>query len=174
MKEMVRYGFILALICLVAAGLLCAVNILTRARIISQAMAEEQISLKEVMPQAQEFQPVKKTEEVVYYKAIDKDGKFIGAAFKVQSKGYSSIIETMVGMTNDGKITAIKILSQNETPGLGSQVSGSDFTGQFSKKSLKEFDQIDTITGATISSSAVINAVKAKAAELEALIKNEK
>jgi Na+-translocating ferredoxin:NAD+ oxidoreductase RnfG subunit len=42
MKEMVRYGFILSLICVVASGFLSGVNALTKSRILAQAQAEEE------------------------------------------------------------------------------------------------------------------------------------
>ena len=171
MREMVRYGFILALICVIASGLLAGVNSLTKPRIIRQAQAEEEMSLKGVMPQGESFKPVKKQEEVLYYNVYDKKNKFIGVAFKASGKGYSSIVETMVGMLEDGTITAVKVLSQNETPGLGVKVAGPDFTGQFSNK--KDLGNVQAIAGATISSKAVIDSVKKKAAEIKELIKNE-
>lgn len=172
MKEMARYGFVLALICIVAAGLLAGMNSLTKARIIAQAQAEEENSLKEVMPLAVRFEPVNSGEEIIYYKALDKEGKLIGVAFKASGKGYSSTIDTMVGMLEDGTITTIKILAQNETPGLGTQVAESDFTGQF--KDNKDLSNIQAITGATKSSKAVIDSVQKKSEEIKALIKDEK
>lgn len=170
MKEMIRYGFILAMICLVAAGLLSGVNALTKERILAQAQAEEEASLKEVIPEGVSFEAVKSGEEILYYQANDQEGKFVGAAFKATGKGYSSNIETIVGMQRDGTISAIKILSQNETPGLGARVAESDFTGQFKNKT--DLSQVQAITGATISSGAVIDSVKEKAEEIKRLIKD--
>ena len=184
MKEMMRYGFVLAIICIIASGLLAGVNSLTKPKIIAQARAEEQSSLKEVLPQAENFEPVhpytfaakgvgvKSAEDIIYYKAYDKNGKFMGAAFKASGKGYSSTIEVMVGMLDDGTITAIKVLSQNETPGLGANVAEPPFTSQFSHK--KNLDDVQAITGATISSKAVIDSVRKKAQEIKELIKNER
>lgn len=174
MKEMVRYGFILGLICLVASGLLAGVNSLTKSRIIAQAQAEES-SLKEVIPEAVHFEPVKsKQGEIIYYKAHDKEGRLVGVAFKTSGKGYSSTIETMVGMKKDATITTIKILSQNETPGLGAQITQPQFTRQFTLKNIGNLNEVQAITGATISSKAVIDSVKKKAQELKGLIKDEK
>ncbi len=171
MKEITRYGFTLALICIIASGLLAGVNSLTNPKIIRQAQAEEEAGLKAVLPQGEIFQPVKKEGEILYYNVYDKQNKFIGAAFKASGKGYSSVVETMVGMLQDGTITAVKVLSQNETPGLGAKVGETDFAGRFSNK--KDLSDIQAITGATISSKAVIDSVKKKAAEIKELIKNE-
>ena len=173
MKEMLRYGFILGLICLVASGLLAGVNSLTKARILAQAKTEEESAFLKVLPNAINFEPVKSGNDILYYQALDKDAKLIGVAFKVSAKGYSSTIETLVGMTKEGIITAIEILSQNETPGLGSRVAEPSFTGQFANKDMQSLDQVAAITGATISSTAVIDSVKKKAGEIKGLI-NEK
>lgn len=174
MKEMLRYGFILALICIVASGLLAGVNYLTKPRIIAQAQAEEQNSLKEVLPEAVRFESVKSAQDILYYKAYNKEDKLLGIAFKASTKGYSSIIETMVGMTKDGTINAIKVLSQNETPGLGAGITEVSFTGQFANKNIQDLSGVQAITGATISSKAVIDSVKNKAGEIRELIKDEK
>lgn len=170
MREMLRYGLILGLICSLASGLLAGVNHLTKAKIIAQAQAEEASSIKELFPGAANFQSIKsKAGEDIYYKAYNQEGNFLGVAFKAIGKGYSSDIETLVGMTKEGKIIAIKIINQNETPGLGSRVNEPSFTGQFTGRDTQDLSGVQAITGATISSRAVIDAVKNKAEE----IKNE-
>ena len=174
MKEIVRYGVTLSSICLIAAGLLAGVNSLTRSKILAQAQADEESSLQEVIPQAAKFLPVKKNNALLYYKAIDKDAKFMGVVFKAYADGYASDIETLVGLLKDDTITAIKVLSQNETPGLGTQVSEESFLKQFNHKSIAGLNEVQAITGATISSTAVIDAVKEKATKIKELIKNEK
>jgi electron transport complex protein RnfG len=174
MKEILRYGIILGVICLVASGLLAGVNSFTKSRIIAQAQQEEEASLKEVVPEAVHFEAVRSGNDIIYYRAHDKNAKLVGFAFKASGKGYSSEIETMVGMAADGSIIAIKILSQNETPGLGARVIEPSFTRQFANKNIQHLNEVQAITGATISSKAVLDAVKKKAQNLQALIKNEK
>jgi electron transport complex protein RnfG len=171
---MLRYGFTLAIICIVASGLLAGVNVLTKSRITSQAQAEEDSSLKEVFPEAAHFEAVKSGEEIIYYKAQDKEGRMLGAAFRASGKGYSSTIETMAGMFKDGTIKAIKILSQNETPGLGARVAEDSFASRFSNKGLQNLSEVEAITGATISSRAVIDSVKKKAEEIKAMVDSGK
>ncbi len=172
MKETLRYGLILAAICIVASGLLAGMNSITKDRIITQARIEEEAALKEVMPEGENFEPIKKGEEIIYYKARNKDNKFIGVAFKASGKGYSGVVDTLAGMSQDGRIVVIKILNQNETPGLGSRIAEPSFTSRFNKKDLLGLSDVQAITGATISSKAVINAVQAKAKEIQELIKN--
>ena len=176
MKEIARYGFILAFICVVASGLLAAVNKLTGPKILAAAKSEEQAALKEVMPLAADFTAVQPAadKEILYYKAFDPQGKLIGFVFKAAGKGYSSVIETLAGVFLDDKISAIKVISLNETPGLGMRVTEDKFTGQFNRQNSLDLSSVEAITGATISSRAVIDSVMKKAQEIKALIKNDK
>jgi len=172
MRETFRYGFILAIICAVASGLLAGMNSLTKAKIIAQAQAEEDSALREVMPEGEHFEPVRKGEDIIYYKVNNKDNKFIGVVFKASGKGYSSIVDTLVGMSQDGTIAAIKILNQNETPGLGARIAEPSFTGRFANKNIQDLSGVQAITGATISSKAVLNSVQEKVKEILELIKD--
>lgn len=176
MKEMMRYGFILALICVVAAGLLAAVNSLTHPKIIAQTQAEEQAALKEVMPLASKFAEVKsdKDKDALYYKAFNNQDKLVGFIFKASSKGYSSQIQTLAGVFLDQKISAVKVISQNETPGLGAKITEDKFSEQFKNRSSLDLSGVEAITGATISSHAVISSVEKKARQIRELIKNER
>jgi electron transport complex protein RnfG len=174
MKEIARYGFILAFICIIAAGLLSGVNALTRSKIIAQAQAEEQSGLKEVMPGAAKFAEVKSGQDILYYKAFDSQDILIGFVFKASGKGYSSVIETLAGIFPDGKISAIKVISLNETPGLGMRITENNFTSQFNNQDALSLSAVQAISGATISSRAVIDSVEKKAQGLQELIKNEK
>lgn len=173
MREMARYGFVLMFICIVASGLLAGVNYLTRGRIYAQAQAEEEASLKEVMPEAERFEPVFSNGSLLYYRAIAKEGLPIGIVFKASGKGYGGAVETLAGLAPDGRITAIKVTSHNETPGLGARVAEEAFGRQFRGKMAADLGEVDVISGATISSKAVIDSVQKKAGELLALIKDE-
>ncbi len=189
---MFKYGLILGLICLIAAGLLATANVLTKPRIAAEAQKEISASLQEVLPEAKSFEPIKFQDEIIYYKGFDKNSRLAGLAFIARGKGYSGMIDTMAGMKLDGTIIAVKVLNQSETPGLGARICEIKdnttifdalkgkrpdaslkpwFQQQFSSKKNSELDGISAITGATISSRAVINAVKTKALEVQKLVK---
>lgn len=170
MREILRYGLTLSLICMTASASLAVVNALTKPKIIAQSRTEEQKGLKEVMPEGEIFEPVKIGSEAVYYKVYAQGNKFIGVAFKASGKGYSSSIESIAGMTKEGRITAIKILSQNETPGLGARIAENNFLGRFIGWDAQGAKGIQAIAGATVSSRAVIDSVKRKALEVKELI----
>lgn len=170
MRKIIRYGLTLSFISAVAGALLAMVNLKTKPLIIAQAKAKERVSLLKVMPQGANFEPVKSGEEVIYYKVFDKEGGLLGIAFKAERKGYSSNVETIVGMRIDGVITAINLLSQNETPGLGNVIQEPSFTDGFKGKKIEKIASIDAIAGATISSKAVIEPVYEKAKQIYAKI----
>lgn len=174
MKETTHYAFTLALICVISGALLAGVNSLTAPRIIARAYIEEEKGLREIFPEGVRFEPVRLKGDILYYKVYNEISAFIGAAFKVLAKGYSSNIETLVGMDKENRILSIKIINQNETPGLGSRISEPSFTEKFSHKDAHEVAEVEAITGATISSRAVIEAVKNRAQEIIVLIENEK
>lgn len=184
-----KYSAILTIICLAASGLLSVVFNITQPKILKQELEQEVQSLKEVFPSARDFDPVKEGENVIYYKALDENKNTSGYVFKASKKGYSSMIVTMVGLDKNGVITRIKILAQNETPGLGSKIneviaketlwgvlSGKVkksepprpwFEERFNGKKAVDLSQtVDAITGATISSKAVIDSVQEKAKEI--------
>ena len=193
MKEMTGFAMILGITCVAATGLLAAMNMITAPTIKAQAQKDLETSLMEIMPGGARFKPVEKNGAVIYYKIYGSDDKLIGTAFKTNRKGYSSVIETIAGMDLEGKITAIKIINQNETPGLGTRVTEINnsigildffagkrqdttikpwFQAQFSGRTVPDLDGVQAITGATISSRAVIESVKTKAKEIEELLRN--
>lgn len=161
-----RYASTLAIICLAASGFSGVVFNLTRPKIPDQYSTEEKRSLREVFPRAYSFEPVQEGDKILYFKALDRKKNVLGFVFETSRRGYSSDIVTMAGMDKNGMITRIKILSQNETPGVGSRIT-EGFQEQFSDKKADEVSgSVNAITGATISSRAVIDSIQAKAREI--------
>lgn len=84
------------------------------------------------------------------------------------NNGFSGRIELIVGFLLDGTITGYTIIEQKETPGLGTKVTESKFSNQFKGmnprshgfKVKQDGGEIDAVTSATISSRAVIDAIK--------------
>jgi electron transport complex protein RnfG len=123
----------------------------------------------------------------VYYEVFDRNGKRIGYAVLGKGKGYAGDIELIVGLGPDVKSVAdvdkikvlgVKVISQSETPGLGSNIQSAMkepggekelyWTDQFADKYYGEIalkadgggGRIDGITGATVSSQTVVKAVR--------------
>ena len=70
--------------------------------------------------------------------------------------------------------SAIKVISSNETLGLGMRVAENSFTSQFHNQDALSLSGVQAITGATVSSRAVINSVMKKAQEIKELIRDER
>lgn len=129
----------------------------------------------EILPEHNSIEELQLGEHNLYI--AKQNEKKVGIAFKVEGGGYQDIIAMIVGVTPDfSKITALKILSQKETPGLGTKIVEDPsnenpfwFTEQFKNVQLEpeivyvknekpsKDNEIQAITGATISSKAVVN-----------------
>jgi electron transport complex protein RnfG len=164
-KDIVKPALVLFLITAIVVGLLAVVNGFTAEKIEENKVIAYQNSLKEVMPGAESFRQVKKEDALTVEQAFDASGTYIGSCVLVTTNGYGGKIEIMVGVGADGMVTSIDILSASETAGLGAKASGDKFRGQFEGRSeaklKKDGGEIDAISGATITSRAVTNAVAA-------------
>src|SRR5699024_8445982 len=98
------------------------------------------------------------------------DGEIFGYTFKVLPRGYGGEITMLVGISVEGKVTGIEVVAHGETPGLGSHIGDADFKNQFQEKSVDEHltvvkggaageQDIEAISGATISSRAIVDGV---------------
>jgi len=133
---------------------------------------KEAAALSEVFPRAAYFEAVKDGPDTRYYLAFDHSRKKIGAVFTCKGQGYADVIETQVGMSLDGTLEAVKVVSQNETPGVGMRVTEESFTDQFRHTKADSLSGVQAITGATISSRAVMESVKIRAGEILPLLKD--
>ncbi|MFC1947982.1 FMN-binding protein [Chloroflexota bacterium] len=102
---------------------------------------------------------------------IYNNGDIIGYAYIAQGKGYGGYIDILVGLEDENTIKGINIIKHTESPGLGARIIEDEYRDQYIgldiADSEMEFNggQIDSITGATISSKAVADAVRATALE---------
>lgn len=106
------------------------------------------------------------------YEAVDASGNVIGYVMSViSSKGFGGEIKASLGITLEGEVTGIEFLTLNETAGLGSKADDDEFKNQYVGKVVDAFavtkdgatsdEQINAISGATITSNAVTNIVNA-------------
>ncbi|MFQ6804098.1 MAG: FMN-binding protein [Lachnospiraceae bacterium] len=104
--------------------------------------------------------------------ALDDEGQRLGYAITVlTTAGYGGEIQFSMGVSLDGTVNGISFLSISETAGLGMKADTEEFRGQFAQKQVEAFtytkngaseeDEIDAISGATITTSAVTDAVNA-------------
>ncbi|MFA4991277.1 MAG: RnfABCDGE type electron transport complex subunit G [Candidatus Omnitrophota bacterium] len=174
MNNIIKFATILFLVNLAAATVLAGVYNATKARIDQQQRLIQEGALREVMPgqMADRLEEVKKEGDIECWKAFKgNDYQPVGYVFIAKKYGYSSDIEIMVGVRSDGTITGVKVLSQNETPGLGAKISTQpSFTEQFKGRDVRAIEisksGIQGITAATISSRAVVEAIRSRGMEI--------
>lgn len=94
-----------------------------------------------------------------------------GAGYVVQTtaSGYGGPITVMTGIRADGTVEKVKVLSSSETPGVGKKTEEESFLGQFADKSgtLAVGSEIAAVSGATVSSKAMVAAVNFATAAVE-------
>ncbi len=187
-KEIIKPGLVLLVITVIAAALLGAVNLATKKGIAEQEALSKTKAMQEVLPNAKTFNEEKTNENKdykvikTYAEGIDENGDTAGYTFSVSTKGFSTGLNLMIGITKDGVISGIDVLSHEETPGLGANAKEDEsWKNQFKDKKGKlkvsknspKADEIQAITGATITSNAVIDAVNKASDFYENVIKSE-
>lgn len=169
MKFYLKLGFNLMIVCAIAAAGLSITYSLTKNAIEKNKKLKTEQAYKAVMPQAKTFKSlgITKVVDKVEIKEVSDalDGKNkLGIVALVQTRGYGGSIQLAVGIDNNGKVTGINVINQNETPGLGNKILDpvwqKQFAGKSSSDDLEVKKDIKPISGATISSKAVTEAVK--------------
>lgn len=166
MKQALNLAFRLALIVAVTAAMLVGVNAATSGIIAEREEAEgaaaraslisgtfRQLSSEELPADCP------KTVTAVY--AAENGGTLSGYCMYVSVNGFGGSISMVVGMDADLTVTGVRILSDSETPGIGSKAVAEDgtFLPQFRGLSTRNLTGISAVSGATISSKAVIGGV---------------
>ncbi|HUX14242.1 MAG TPA: FMN-binding protein [Spirochaetia bacterium] len=126
-----------------------------------------------------------KTDKMEIYSAMSGAGKLAGYAVRVVGSGYGGPIQMLVGVSPDLKtIVGLQVVENIETPGLGGRITEDAFRNQFqgldpakeityvkNQQPDKNKNQIEAITGSTISSRAVTTALSGTLEEALAVIK---
>ncbi|MDD2228381.1 MAG: FMN-binding protein [Candidatus Cloacimonetes bacterium] len=174
MKYYIRLTLILLIFCAVASGILAYVNSLTEPVITERKAKEEVATRSELIPDA-DFSEAKFADGSLYYIATSKATKdTLGYTFVAAENGYSSNVQTMVGVDTNLKVVKIKVINQAETPGLGANCTSDSFQAQFS--GLGETDllvdkdggMVKSLSGATITTRTITNSIAAQIAALKA------
>jgi electron transport complex protein RnfG len=164
MVKILKLAATLGIFCVFSSGLLAYVYGLTVPRIEANAKASFEGSLREVLPGADRFRNAAAADVPNPIFEGYQGEKMIGLAVQVAPRGYSGDVKMLVGVDPELRVLGLKVLSQKETPGLGTEILKPKFLGQFIGKGtgnpLEPKKDIDAITGATISSRAVSDGVK--------------
>ena len=157
-------------ICAVVALALAGVNAITAKKIAENKEQKTKEALQQVLPGAVVFEEISFTDASGLVTKVYQDPA-VGYAVEVAPNGFGGAITMMVGVSFEGKVLGISIISHAETPGLGAvAAAGTDkgvafreqFKGLISGITIGDGEnQIAAISGATISSKAVADGVNA-------------
>ncbi len=175
MKLSIQMVAVLTSVGLLSGGFLAGVGILTKERIELNKQKEIEAAVFEVVPGAHSSQKLFEEKDLSVYGGKDEQGNLVGLAIQASGVGFQDKIVFMLG-TNTAvtKINSLVILEQKETPGLGAKITDRDAFLRFwnnkdctaplalHKPAAKSADQlqpseVNAITGATISSMAVLD-----------------
>lgn len=172
MKEIIKLGVILFIITACSAMVLGFAHEITKEPIAKQVQATREEAMRQTLSQAENFKQVDvnfpEGSRILEINAGYKGDNLEGFAIKVAPKGFGGSIEIMVGVSKDGIVQGIKILKHSETPGLGANAEDPSFSSQYEDKSGRLSvtkgtpggdNQIQAMTGATITSKAVTDGV---------------
>ena len=183
-KYILRLTFTLLAICAVVAGILAAVNSITAPIITAAKVEKTQKAIQAVLPDAGTVGEVSFTDETgmvtkVYVASLGNTAAVCGYAVEVAPSGFGGAITMMVGVSVDGKVLGISIISHAETPGLGAVAAQNtdkgvafrdQFVGLMEGITIGDGDnQIDSLSGATISSQAIVDGVNAALACIKSM-----
>ena len=165
MNKIFRLVITLFLITAAVAAALAGVNAITKDAIAANQEKKTQDALAVVLPAAGALQKLELSGDTGIVSEVYSDGE--SYAVKVLPGGFDGEITMMVGISQ-GKVTGISVISHTETPGLGAvaaaqNAKGEAFRGQFvgQEGTLTVGNQIDAMSGATITSNAVVAGVNA-------------
>lgn len=186
-KYIIELTLKLCVTCLIVAGLLGVVNMVTAPNITAINKAKTEAAMKAVVadPDNSTFSdPLALTDEMtaaaqagggslVEAYAVQVGGADAGYALKIDASGSQGIITMMVGLDAEGAVTGVSVVKHSETAGIGTKVMGNEpnnkgvpVLDQFIGKSaadgvLNVGSNVDAITGATVSSKGVTAGVNA-------------
>jgi electron transport complex protein RnfG len=186
MNNIVKNTLILTAITVVSGLLLGVVYDITKEPIAQAQENTKQEAYRTVLSDASEFETVEFDADAAasllsengyasdviteIAEGTDASGATVGYVISVQSsEAYDGSLSLSVGIASDGTVKGIEMLEISETAGLGMKADEAEFKDQFKDKNVQKFtytktgedgdDKIDAISGATITTNAVTNAV---------------
>lgn len=186
LKTMGKNARTLAIFALVCTAVVALTHRLTQSTIIEQEQAQLLRVLDELLPESNHDEPLfdhcvlltspqflGSDQPLPVFTAM-KNGQAQGYAIEaIAPDGYSGDIKLIVGVKTDGTLNGVRVLTHNETPGLGDKIElkRSPWILSFNGKAITDENdtrwavrndggQFDAFTGATITPRAVVKAVR--------------
>lgn len=185
-----RMILVLTCVGLISGGFLAGVGLWTKDKIAFNVKQEIELAIKTVVPGTAVSEKLHEERAFTVYAGKAEDGTLVGYAVYASGAGFQDTITLMFGTDIElQKLTRLTILKQTETPGLGANIEKDDLFLKFWEARDIQADltlhkpaasspneltptEINTITGATISSEAVLNIVNLSLEKLKDKIEN--
>lgn len=184
MKEVIKITSVLTSVCLICAFLLSFAYSLAHEKIILNSKKRVKEAITTLAPEAKDIERIVSEDEEIY-KLFDAKGNLIAYAFTAQGQGYQGKIKMLVVSDLSLEyLKGIEVVESLETPGLGAKIQKDPFKNQFKdlevgegiscvKGEIETKSQIKAITGATVSSQAVVNILNKQLKQIKKLIETK-
>ena len=161
----VRIVGVLLVITMCVALLLSAVNMITKDKIAANEKAKLETAIGNlftgITPKTEKLSVNSGDTALISFNLVKNGDTPVGYYAEVAPTGFKGTVSMLVGITLDGKVSGIQVLTHGETVGIGDKIENEDFLKDFNGlASSGEAEGVDVITGATYSSKAVKNGVK--------------
>lgn len=154
-----RESWLLIALALGLGVALAAVERALRPTIEGLARARLEAALLEVVPGGRSIEE-RALEGRLVHEVAGESGALAGWAFAAETPGFQDRIRLLIGLDADAsRIVGLVVLESRETPGLGDRIREPEFRDRFAGQPAEGPVRVDAITGATISSEAVVRAV---------------
>lgn len=186
MNKTVNIVLVLTFTALISAAVLASVNDWAKPLIEENRTRAIAQAIFQVQQDAKKYDKLN-LPELNVFEVFDENNNSLGYAVVHQGNGFQGTIKLIFGIDkNLERIKAIEILEQVETPGLGSLITEENYKSQFNELSVNPFiklikgkeksseNEVQAITGATISSRAVVNIVNDAVKNLKKHLREEK
>lgn len=188
MKLSVRMVVVLTSVGLLSGSFLATVGLLTKERIELNKQREIEAAIIKVLPGTEVSAKLYEEKDFKVYGGKNQQGTLIGYGILVSGIGFQDKITLMLGTDLSlTKISRLEIIEQKETPGLGAKIEDEDVFLKFwegrdcsqplslrkpAVKTAEELgpSEVNTITGATISSESVLKIVNDSVERMRQLI----
>jgi len=185
MKLVIKMIITLSFIGIISGSLLSELSGWAEPQIAAHRLEDTKNAIFLVQPKADNYKKLDLSDFELYQVSVSDS--IIGYALPYSGSGFQGNIRLMIGLDSDlNEITGMRVLEQVETPGLGTKVTENFFTNQFINLSTNPFidcikgakaskdNEIEAITGATISSKAVTRIINDGLIKLRSIKKEGK
>ncbi len=163
MRNILKLSITLAVVGIISAALLTGVNNITAPIIAERQEAEYMQALEAYFPEIDSFES-EQVDDNQFDKIYDSSGEMLGVMATIQQQGYDGIITYNLAVDPTGSIIGVLVVSHSETPGIGDIITTDGFQEQFVGKSHEDpiaaGDDVDSVSGATVSTAAMINSIR--------------